>query len=57
MIDPVYELFEHAISLMKPVPVLLERDFNIPELEELQQELERLNGITEKVWKGAEVHA
>lgn len=57
MIDPVYELFEHAIALMKPVPVLLERDFNIPELEELQQELERLNGITEKVWKGAEVHA
>jgi len=38
-------------------PMNLERDFNIPELEELQQELERLNGITEKVWKGAEVHA
>lgn len=57
MIDPVYELFEHSLSLMKPVPVLLERDFNIPELEELQSEMERLNAITEKVWKGAEVHA
>ncbi len=57
IIDPVYELFEHTVSLIQPVPVLLERDFNIPELEELQGELERLDSILEKKWKGAKAHA
>ncbi|MCX7728724.1 MAG: DUF692 domain-containing protein, partial [Bacteroidia bacterium] len=32
IIDPVYELFDFTMQwLQKPVPVLLERDFNIPE--------------------------
>jgi len=46
IIDPVYQLFEHTLSLMnKDVPVLLERDFNIPEMEELQKEIDQLRRI------------
>jgi uncharacterized protein (UPF0276 family) len=51
VIDPVFELFDHAIGLVKPVPVLLERDFNIPELTELQGEIDRLNSIISKKWQ------
>lgn len=51
IIDPVYDLFEWTLSKLKPVPVLLERDFNIPELEELQQEIDRLRSITNLKWK------
>lgn len=44
--DPVYELFGHVMDKMKKdVPVLLERDFNIPEMSELQRELDRLESI------------
>jgi uncharacterized protein len=44
--DPVYDLFEHTVSrLGRDVPVLLERDFNIPELAELQAELDTLARI------------
>lgn len=50
VIDPVFELFEHTIGLIQPVPVLLERDFNIPELSELQGELERMDSIIAKKW-------
>lgn len=53
IIDPVYDLFEHTIGLIKPVQVLLERDFNIPELAELQGEIDRLNAIISKKWKPA----
>lgn len=46
IIDPVYELFAHTIkNINRDVPVLLERDFNIPDMEELQTELERLDTI------------
>jgi uncharacterized protein len=46
IIDPVYDLFEHTIKrLNRDVPVLLERDFNIPQLEELQTEINRLKAI------------
>lgn len=51
IIDPVYDLFEHAIAkLPEPVPVLLERDFNIPELSELKVELDRLEALCQKTW-------
>jgi uncharacterized protein (UPF0276 family) len=44
--DPVYELFAYTLSkLERNVPVLLERDFNIPQLSEMQQELDRLASI------------
>jgi hypothetical protein len=46
IIDPVYELFAYAMQkLNRDVPVLLERDFNIPELAALQDEIERLQTI------------
>lgn len=48
IIDPVYELFEWTLERIKPVPVLLERDFNIPELRELQSELNSLEAIMTK---------
>ncbi|RME15053.1 MAG: DUF692 domain-containing protein [Bacteroidetes bacterium] len=49
IIDPVYELFEFTMNwLQKPVPVLLERDFNIPELSEMQREMENLRYIYNK---------
>ena len=53
IIDPVYELFDWTIQRMKPVPVLLERDFNFPAMIELQSELTQLESICKKHW---EVH-
>ncbi|MCB0346009.1 MAG: DUF692 domain-containing protein [Bdellovibrionales bacterium] len=50
VIDPVYELFEWTAQRINPVPVLLERDFNIPDLEELLPELGRLNAIATRHW-------
>ena len=46
IIDPVYELFDFALDLIpKQVPILLERDFNIPDLAELQKEMNQLDQI------------
>jgi hypothetical protein len=45
IIDSVFELFEWTTQKTKPVPVLLERDFNIPELDELQAEITKLQTI------------
>lgn len=50
IIDPVYDLFDWTIEKIKPVPVLLERDFNIPEMDELNRELTRLRSMTSKKW-------
>lgn len=55
IIDPVYELFEWTVPQLNPVPVLLERDFNIPEMDVLQGEMDQLRTITEKAWKTAHV--
>lgn len=58
IIDPVYELFEHAISkLEQPIPVLLERDFNIPEMKELAAEMNRLEAICLNAWKHESITA
>ena len=53
IIDPVYELFDWAIERINPVPVLLERDFNFPEMAELQGEITNLQKICAKKWKAA----
>lgn len=46
IVDPVYELFRFSMqALQRDVPVLLERDFNIPAMHELQQEMEQLRHI------------
>lgn len=52
IIDPVFDLFEWAIERIAPVPILLERDFNIPEMKELQAEMARLQNIVDKIWVG-----
>lgn len=52
IIDPVFNLFEYAIQRIgRDVPVLLERDFNIPEMEELQSEINRLHTIKQTALK------
>lgn len=52
IIDPVYELFDYTMKWLKrDVPVLLERDFNIPELGQLQLELNRLKEIKNSTLK------
>lgn len=51
IIDPVYNLFDDTISKMGPVPVLLERDFNFPAIEELAMEMQKLKEISLKNWK------
>lgn len=51
IIDPVYELFDYTTARTKPVPVLLERDFNIPEMHELDGELSRMREIASKHWE------
>lgn len=46
IIDPVYDLFEYTMGLLKKdIPVLLERDFNIPELSQLQFEMDKIQSI------------
>ncbi len=55
IIDPVYELFAHTLrQLDRDVPVLLERDFNIPESGELQAEMDRLTRIKKLIRKEKE---
>lgn len=49
IIDPVYELFAFAIQKIgRDIPVLLERDFNIPDLKDLQKEIDQLRTLKSK---------
>ncbi len=51
IIYPVYKLFEYTINKLEtPVPVLLERDFNIPDFSELAFELNELERICKQSW-------
>lgn len=46
IIDPVYQLLDFTMKqLGRDVPVLLERDFNIPQLSELQNEIDTIRKI------------
>lgn len=45
IIDPVYDLLEYTLSKTGPLPVLLERDNNIPPLNELLREVARLQQV------------
>ena len=58
VIDPVWELLEKAYAHCGVVPTLLERDFNIPPLPELLQEVERIAALQQK-WQpqGDQRHA
>lgn len=55
IIDPVYDLFSWTLDQIEPVPVLLERDFNIPQLSELQEEMKNLRSIVNSKWKEKEL--
>ncbi|MCK5076967.1 MAG: DUF692 domain-containing protein [Calditrichia bacterium] len=57
IIDPVYDLFSWTVERLNPVPVLLERDFNIPKLSELQQEMSQLQNIINNKWEEKNVAA
>lgn len=49
IIDPVFELFDYTFKkLGRNIPVLLERDFNFPEMDELQLEMNTLRNICSK---------
>jgi len=46
IINPVYDLFAYTIKeIQHDIPVLLERDFNIPKLSELQTEICNLRQV------------
>ncbi len=51
VIDPVWKLLERAYARLGPVPTLLERDFNIPPLAELMQEVAHINALQNRVAK------
>lgn len=42
VIDPVWRLLDDAYARVGPLPTCLERDFNIPALDELVREVERI---------------
>jgi uncharacterized protein (UPF0276 family) len=48
VIDPVWDLLESAYEDFGVFPTLLERDFNIPPLPELLQEVETISSLQEK---------
>lgn len=50
IIEKVFDLFEWTLPQLKEVPILLERDFNFPEMEEIKGELHRLDTIASKCW-------
>ena len=51
IIDPVYDLFNWTLDHLNPVPVLLERDFNIPEWKELKGEIQQLRKLVSSKWE------
>lgn len=49
IIDPVYDLFDFTNQqMLRKIPTLLERDFNIPELSELENEVNIIRNIQNK---------
>jgi len=70
VIDPVWDLLDLAYAQFGVIPTLLERDFNIPQLAELVDELDRIRSIQQRhgaaeplhvrsalAWRGAGAHA
>lgn len=48
VVDPVWALLDEAYAVFGPVPTLLERDFNIPPMAELQAELNQIRTLQTK---------
>lgn len=51
IIDPVYVLLNYVAPKLKPVPILLERDFNIPSIDKIQSEMKIMEDIVSKHWE------
>jgi len=49
VIDPVWQLLEQTYTLMGVKPTLLERDFNIPKVEQLMLEVNQIRTVQEKL--------
>ena len=61
VIDPVWALLDKTYELYGVIPTLLERDFNIPPIPELVQEVDTIHEIqqrwTEKIGSESKTHA
>jgi uncharacterized protein (UPF0276 family) len=57
VIDPVWELYAHAVRRLGPVSTMIERDDNIPPLAELLAELDRARRIVADVQRETAVSA
>lgn len=57
VIDPVWDLLDHAYARCGPLPTLLERDFRFPPLSELVGELDQIRSIQARHGIGEERHA
>lgn len=53
IVDPVWELYEAAVRRFGPISTMIERDDNIPPLEELVVELDRARAIAAPILDGA----
>lgn len=53
VIGPVWQLLEQAYQLLGPFPTLLERDFNIPPLDQLLREVRRIDDHQRR-WTGTD---
>lgn len=53
VIDPVWDLYAHAVRRFGPVSTMIERDADIPPLAELLAELDRARGIAEPILQAA----
>jgi len=51
VVDPVWRLLEHVYERFGVLPTLLERDFNLPPLAELLEEVRIINALQHK-WEG-----
>jgi len=54
VIDPVWRLLDQAYARFGVMPTLLERDFNIPPVEQLLQEVEQIKQVQRKYTAGQE---
>jgi uncharacterized protein (UPF0276 family) len=51
--EPVLALLERALVRTGPMPVLLERDNDVPPLAELVAEVQAIRGICERAWRAS----
>jgi len=53
IIDPVWQLYEQTAQMLGPVSTMIERDANIPPLDELLAELDQARAIAEPYYRVA----